>query len=137
MGRQILRLAGLSSSSSANVFTRSRRLEASPRDGEIHSPPPSAPRSARSCLLLNFFGSADLRPLRFEELHSESKVRCYAPKTKTPKPPLRGGFSVFRRGGEIRTLDLTIPNRARYQTALRPDGSGHGLPGQGAREWCA
>ena|SRR6187402_877767 len=75
--------------------------------------------------------------LACERFHSRSTVRCYAPKTKTLKPPLRGGFSVFRRGGEIRTLDLTIPNRARYQTALRPDGSGHGLPGQGAREWCA
>ena len=25
------------------------------------------------------------------------------------------------RGGQIRTADLTDPNRARYQTALRPD----------------
>lgn len=30
-------------------------------------------------------------------------------------------WRVFSRGGQIRTADLTDPNRARYQTALRPD----------------
>ncbi len=33
----------------------------------------------------------------------------------------------FCRGGQIRTADLTDPNRARYQTALRP-ASGPGGP---------
>ena len=27
----------------------------------------------------------------------------------------------YRRGGQIRTADLSDPNRARYQTALRPE----------------
>ena len=30
------------------------------------------------------------------------------------------------RGGQIRTADLTDPNRARYQTALRPEGTTDG-----------
>lgn len=33
-----------------------------------------------------------------------------------PRLPL-----CFSRGGQIRTADLTDPNRARYQTALRPE----------------
>ena len=30
-------------------------------------------------------------------------------------------FVSYRRGGQIRTADLSDPNRARYQTALRPE----------------
>jgi hypothetical protein len=30
-------------------------------------------------------------------------------------------IGFFGRGGQIRTADLTDPNRARYQTALRPE----------------
>src|SRR5687767_3143338 len=38
------------------------------------------------------------------------------------EPPCRGPTlsRAFCRGGQIRTADLTDPNRARYQTALRP-----------------
>ena len=36
---------------------------------------------------------------------------------------------TLRRGGQIRTADLTDPNRARYQTALRPEASSDGAGG--------
>ncbi len=44
-------------------------------------------------------------------------------------PPLADSRSeASSRGGQIRTADLTDPNRARYQTALRP-ASGRGRKG--------
>lgn len=45
-------------------------------------------------------------------------------KRKRPQPlslRLESLFHLLGRGGQIRTADLTDPNRARYQTALRPE----------------
>src|SRR6186713_80780 len=61
------------------------------------------------------------------EIHSRRAVQ------RTKKTPACAEVFLIRRGGEIRTRDLTIPNRARYQTALRPDGSEPGTPGRARR----
>src|SRR5436190_11905063 len=37
------------------------------------------------------------------------------------RPPFQTALLISGRGERIRTSDLTVPNRARYQTALRPD----------------
>jgi len=51
-------------------------------------------------------------------------VRVASGKRKHPSPLSAGlgcCFLLLGRGGQIRTADLTDPNRARYQTALRPE----------------
>src|SRR5690606_15484809 len=44
-----------------------------------------------------------------------------------PHPPFAYLLSLGR-GGQIRTADLTDPNRARYQTALRPERAPEDVP---------
>lgn len=49
---------------------------------------------------------------------SLSGAHAFKLRNNAENVPSRTGF--FGRGGQIRTADLTDPNRARYQTALRP-----------------
>jgi hypothetical protein len=46
-------------------------------------------------------------------LHPDAPVRKYDPRTDRRKPG---------RGGEIRTPDILVPNQARYQATLHPEG---------------
>ena len=95
---EIARLAGLASSSSANVFTRGRTCPSSAPTERCTARLRRAPRSARSCLLLNFFGSADLRPLRFRRT-SLGVERVRSPSaTKNKKTPATRRFSCFPSG---------------------------------------
>jgi hypothetical protein len=64
---------------------------------------------------------SDVRPNRIEHHFITNEA-----------PRFREGLP--RRGGEIRTHDLTIPNRARYQTAPRPDPSSS-IAQPGREQW--
>ena len=61
---------------------------------------------------------------------------CWA---KEKKPGVRAPgvvfFFLFSRGGQIRTADLSDPNRARYQTALRPETEAGLLLAVGVASW--
>ena len=58
--------------------------------------------------------------LKWGDVDTQTQVRV---------PGLQSLSCLFSRGGQIRTADLSDPNRARYQTALRPETEAGLLPG--------
>ena len=93
-------------------------------------------RDGKSILVIDFrFRDKDGREQRYRrDAHVQTRAGAEAEarrlmetahaKRKQPSPvstELGCCFFLLGRGGQIRTADLTDPNRARYQPALRPE----------------
>lgn len=105
----------------AEVRERATAREAA---GGAHGSEPERPyaltagglrRSGRSFTLFSFFTSYPSGATSSQGSGWETK------KTPAAKSATGVSFFLLGRGGQIRTADLTDPNRARYQTALRPE----------------
>jgi hypothetical protein len=60
---------------------------------------------------------------RYREARWATGRKRKRPRSLSSRP--EPAFVLLGRGGQIRTADLTDPNRARYQTALRPEWALH------------